>query len=160
MEHLEKRFSYCRRALKFDQLRIALLNNSFYRMNSAYTSKFLTDNLIIHSVFISHEKKNFGHPQEYTLLHELGHVLHTSITRKQTTLPKSFRFIQESMFQKSLNYPPEQVVEIFADCFTCVASLDTKLENENPLNMIHSEDKALLVKYFDHLMEEMDKTST
>jgi len=159
MAHLENRFKYCSRVLKSDHLRISLLNNSFKTMNSIYTSKILTNDVIIHSIFLAHEKKSFGHPQEYTLLHELGHALHTEITRKQATLPESFRSVQELMFRKSLDFPPIQVVEIFADCFTCVASLGTELEKNNPLNAIHPDDKALLVKYFDYLMVELDKTS-
>lgn len=75
MTHLEYRFSFCKRLIKRDKLKIALLNNSFIDMNSVYRALPMSDGSINHSVFISHEMKNFNHPQVYTLLHEL-YTLH------------------------------------------------------------------------------------
>lgn len=148
MDHLEKRFSFCKRLFKDDCLRIALLNNAFSDMNSVYKALPMGDGSIMHSIFISYERKDFGHPQVYTLLHELGHVLHTSITRDPLCIPSSFRTVQERMFRKSLNFSSREVVEIFADCFVCVATVGTEFEAGNPLSNIHPEDKEFLMQYF------------
>jgi len=152
MAYLEERFNFCERLFKSDQLRISLINNSFDNMNSVYRALKMGDGSIIHSVFITHEMKDFKYPQIYTLLHELGHVLHTAITREPLGIPDSFREIQELMFRKSLGDTPWQLVEIFADCFVCAASAGTELESGNPLSIIHPDDKAVLLHYFDWLM--------
>ena len=156
MEHLEKQFSFCERLFKNDRLKIAPLNNSFADMNSVYKALLMADESIIHSIFISYERKDFGHPQMYTLVHELGHALHTSITRDPLSIPSSFRVVQEKMFRKSLNFPSREIVEIFADCFVCVATAGTDFESGNPLSNIHPDDKEFLVQYFNCLLANMD----
>ena len=148
MTHLEDRFSFCEKLFQFDKLKIVLLNNSFTNMNSVYKALLMSNDSIYHSVFISHEMKNFGLPQAYTFFHELGHVLHTAITRSPLDVPSSFRNIQEIMFPASLNYSSEGVIEIFADCFAFVATMGTDLEAGNPLNSIHPDDKKILMQYF------------
>ena len=153
MAYLEERFVFCKKLFKFDKLRISLIDNSFDDVNSFYRAIIMEDDSIMHNIFIPYEMKNFCHSQIYSLLHELGHALHTAITRDVLSVPNSFRIIQEHMFQESLNDMSLQLVEIFADCFVCAVTAGTELEADNPLSIIHLDDKELLIRYFDSLIE-------
>lgn len=153
MDHLESRFKYCTKLFPRDKLRISLVDNSIVNQNSIYTGKEVGENIIHHTIFLTHQVPGMDFPQEHTFLHELGHVLHTAVTRQQAQPPASFRQIQKKMFTKSLDWPPKRIAEIFADCFGYVAAIDTKLEKENPLDKMHPDDKIFLAKYFESIFE-------
>ncbi len=153
MDQLESRFKYCTKLFARDKLRISLVDNSIVNQNSIYTGKEVRENIIHHTIFLTHQVPGMDFPQEHTFLHELGHVLHTAVTRQQARPPASFRQIQEKMFTKSLDWPPIKIAEIFADCFGYIAAIDTKLEKENPLDKMHPDDKIFLAEYFESIFE-------
>lgn len=146
LNHLERRFQFKKLALG-DTLFIALLNDTHIEFNSFYLTNN-SDNIIRDAVFLTHPRHHFGCPQQHTLLHEIGHLLHIRTTNTIDCIPASFQIIQKIMFAQSFCYSAETVSEVFADCFSLAATINTDLEQSNPLNPIHPEDKMILYNYF------------
>ena len=82
--------------------------------------------------------------EEYSFIHELGHVLHFALTDSLSIAPEGFTQIQKIMLnEKGIPAINENVCELLADCFAMAATLGPPLEKYNSYEMLSGKDKSL-----------------
>ena len=153
----EKRFSFITNVVQNHPIQILCLNHSHKNCNSYYSARLSSDGKIEDRVFITSSERNVDFPKEFVFLHELGHLLHTRITKSLMTVPKSFCMIQERMFQKGLDDVSEKTAELFADCFGISVLYNSEYEHLNPYKNIHNDDNIYLTMYMVSLIGSMKR---
>jgi hypothetical protein len=96
------------------------LNNAAFDINTNSIALFRTK-----------EKKT--QTPEYIFIHEFGHVLHCTLFKTITEVPKSFVEFNQNMNANFSNYSKQSQLEIYADFFSIAVMLDSKFEDHNPL---------------------------
>ena len=152
MEHIESKFSFTTKVLK-KPLRILQFNHSHIEWHSLYSARIYESGEIDDLVILLCSMCNTEFDPAFTLLHELGHVLHTRITRKLMVPPESFDAVIHRMFFKKPFESDWEKSELFADCFAIASSHDCALIQRNPYNFIAEEDVTLLQYYMQYLIE-------
>lgn len=154
--HLEKRYSFVSKVFHGGLLKIGILNNTHGTLNSFYLSQFLFGSLVDDMIILTHPIPGFGCPQEQTLLHELGHALHTRLTMSTKTMPASFIEMCNAILPQDFDNEAD-AAEAFADFFALAASIGTSLEGSNPLSELKSELKEIIAGYFNLLLKTYEK---
>ncbi len=98
------------------------------QLNASYQSA-------LNAIFASAPRLNCeGADRRYVLLHEVGHALHTAITRDLSRVPESFLpvFYVTTGGKDGNAIPKEDLAEVFADTFSVAASFETVLAEHNP----------------------------
>jgi len=82
-------------------------------------------------------------------MHELGHLMHTRITKKEMSVPDSFTAIPSSVF--NIKEPsPKDMTECFAKSFAIAATGGTEY---NPYDNISPEFISALIIYMQDLVD-------
>lgn len=153
MNLADSRFQFIEKVLKSSILEILLLDHSHVELGSFYSASFYSDGQVIDRIIMTCLRHEIDCPHEFIFLHELGHVLHTRITKLPMTPPDSFKVVQKKMFPESLDYPKEKVAEIFADCFAIATLVGSELSQYNPYTFIEKEDNIFILAYMWELIQ-------
>lgn len=84
------------------------------------------------SIAVFRTKAKKTQTPEYIFVHEFGHVLHCTLFRSITEVPKSFVDFNQKMNPNFFNYSKLDQLEIYADLFSIAVMLDTEFANHNP----------------------------
>ena len=112
----EGKFQYVTKVLKEQPLKISQVDYSHIDFNCYYTATVLEEKIANDYVIMTCKHKNEKH-QEFSFVHELGHKLHTMITRKLSTPPKSFEcfhYLYGEGDRKDNNIMVEHFADVFA----------------------------------------------
>lgn len=152
MELVEKKYNYLSILNQKSKLHILVLDAIHNKWNSFHSATIYENGFVVSRIMLTHPKKNNKIPQEFIFPHELGHVLHTVITKKLQIVPKSFYSVMEIVFHKANDYPENQVIEFFADCFAMSVLYNTEYEKFIPLDYVPRKDLALFEVYMSILI--------
>lgn len=137
LEHIERYLSYIKHKTK--NLMILTFKSSFKEVN-AYA--FCHANMIC--IAPSNKEIDF----RYILLHEIGHLLNIAITNANK-VPDDFIPIFQKSFNNYNEVPIEDMLEIYADCFSIAMMNNTQYKNLNPfIKEFSKESVALITDYF------------
>ena len=153
MEAAEKRFKFCSKVLYSKPLDILIINHSHTYWNGIYSSAMINDCEIKDTIILPYLRYEVDFPQEFIFLHELGHVLHTRITKISMTPPDSFNMVINRMFPTLQDAPNNQKAELFADCFAISVLCGSDLKQYNPYTFISLEDCIILAAYMVDLID-------
>ncbi len=153
LEHIEKRFAFLSRILKESPLQILCLNHSHVEWNSFYSARVYDNGTIKDNIMLLCPRQETDCANEFIFLHEMGHVLHTRLTKSLWTPPKSFRLVQERMFLDGLGASDKDASELFADCFAIASMFGSKFAKYNPYQFIDKEDNMFLMLYMAGLIK-------
>ncbi len=147
MEAVENRFSFCSKVLDSNPIDILFIEHSHTTWDGIYSSILINDCKIRDQIIIPYLRYEVDFPQEFVFLHELGHALHTRITKKLDILPDSFNMIINKMFVTIQHEPNDQKAELFADCFAIAVLAGSDLKKYNPYTFVRNEDCLILIAY-------------
>jgi len=153
MDFLETKYSFCSKLLSHMPLHIVSLEHSCKYCHSFYLSDISEHGFEKDILILTHTHDKYNMPQEYTLLHELGHLLHTRTMEKPDTVPASFKTVMEEVFIDEMNATPREIAEIFANSFAFAASKDSKYEHSDFGKALDDAQKDIVCTYFDDLMK-------
>ena len=112
----EEKFQYITKILKEQPLKILQVDYSHIDFNCYYAATVLDDQIANDYVIMTCKHKNEKY-QEFSFVHELGHKLHTMITRKLSIPPKSFEcfhYLYGEEDRKDSNIMVEHSADVFA----------------------------------------------
>jgi len=152
MDTLDQKFSFVEKVIDKKHIEIVMLDHSHACWNN-FTSISRINDIRYYRIITTHIRKESPHSEQYSFLHELGHILHFVLTDSFNALPEGFTKIQRIMFNQR-DIPPsnEEMCELFADCFAIAAIYGSHLEKYDPYDMILDVDKAIITAYIMQLI--------
>ena len=122
LDYVDKRFSFYDKVLKDRPLKILRLNHSHSEWNCFYTASIYLSGAIDDCVMMTYMSNDTIKicRQEFGFLHELGHKLHTQLTKKLFVPPASFSCF-EDLYNDSDKSNDAVMAEHFADVFAIAA---------------------------------------
>jgi hypothetical protein len=141
---VDRKFQYGKNVLDGNPLRILQINNSHFKWNCYYIASIEEDTIVKDYVVMTCPQKP-NTRQEFGFVHELGHRLHTSLTKKLFVPPASFACFGY-IFDEDEKTNNAVMAENFADVFTIAALTGTPYEDCIPFE-VHPENKLLFSLY-------------
>ena len=150
LELADERFDFSEKVLKDNPLKILFLEHSFKDWNGFYSWGMADTGKIEDQLILTHVNKDAYHTPEFAFMHELGHLTHTRITKKEMSVPDSFTAIPAAVF--NIKDPsPEDMTECFAESFAIAATSGTKY---NPYDNVAPEFISSLIIYMQTLIQQ------
>lgn len=117
-----------------------------------FNSMYLPD---LNITMLGRVKTEEGTTAEYVYLHEIGHALHICLTDDFRRIPKTFIPIFEIAFNNKFDkVAPEDIPEVFADCFAVAAVYQTDYATLVPSFNFRLVDQEILSEYFKMLCKQ------
>lgn len=125
--HVESRFHYGENVLKDSPLKILQFNNTHIDWNCFYIATIRGDELIKDYIMMTCPHKPETR-QEFGFIHELGHKLHTALTKRLFTAPSSFAWFGQLFQEQKEALEHQGMDEHFADVFAIAALSNSPYE--------------------------------
>lgn len=153
LKYADYKFAFSRDVLKNNPLQILRLNHTHKNWNSYYSATIFEDGRINDCIILTHLSNNSIFKQEFSFFHELGHLLHTRITKKLSIVPESF----EMVFHKNKGISEDEKIEHFADFFAIAVLYNSPFAKYDPYITMEKESKIFMQDYFNWLIQRFNK---
>lgn len=108
---------------------ISILNMDYVREYNSVSMPL--GNIIVNSR--PNFRKNGVNDSRYVFMHELGHLFATALSGTYDGIVPNTDKLVENVFRKKIDeIKPEDLPELFADCFTVACAYGTEYESSNP----------------------------
>jgi len=126
------------------------LDNMNKEFAGQYTTSINTINGAIRDAIFVLPVKSAQDSIEFAILHEIGHLIHTRLTKEYHKLPESFEIILNECIPLSERSPSKNI-EVFADFFAAAVMHDSEYEQPSKIKKIHDSYKSYFKEYFNLL---------
>lgn len=155
-KYIFSEFKYFEPVLSGNSIKIMFLNHEHREFSGIYSSNFHVSGYIRDKVFVFTAPKG-GPSPVFAVLHEMGHLLSTRITKSYHGLLESFEHIVVQLIpyderRENFDY------ELFANLFAEAVLIDSPFQSHKMFKDIHEDNIRVCKVYFNLLFEHVTRT--